>query len=522
MANRTSCTDSRTLRLSKQTHQINFRSLSLSGRHKMSRLSMISRQGAQSYNGSRNIYIQRDEFPLLDFKELSICLQGCDFIANEDLVSKPSSQYIRTLFEQLLDTFMGFSPEYCATTTKTLLQQGASSGIDEAGENGSARDEQDLTNDDTSDSLYTLVLFRAANAMLQTCGVHDFTLMDLSRPEPQRVRRILSAVINYARFREEHLRECEPLVRICEKNVEEMRAAEDENSTLKNKIEAMKERLEDESEARNADPGTHRKSSFSQLNNYNSRLEQELKKLQKSQLLLTQEHTQYKEKKLRLCEKLEDHEYLISESMKDIEKLTMYSSADLSLLKRVIEDLKGNLQQAEETLRQCELSYRNRTKTVDSMQLVEDELRKHLKIAQEIMNELKKLDDARENMAKQNDELENKRHMSEELSVHLDRVKRLLQLSEERIAKLRQQALEKEATAQNKLKSLENEYTELVAERHVKEEQLDKMKAQISEIEGLTNAMRSEFDTEYHHTQSAVAKLNTHIRMYLSDIDNEL
>lgn len=481
----------------------------------MSRLS-VHRSGGLTFSGSRSHYIQRDEFPILDFKELSICLQGCDFIANEELVSRPSSQYIRTLFEQLLDTFMGFSPEYCVATTRSLLHQNSDVGSRDLESN-----EEDET-DDTVDTMHILVLFKAAQTMLHTCGVDDFTLMDLMRPEPQRIRRILSAVINYARFREEHLRECEPLVRICEGNMEEVRLVEDENNRMANDIDTLRSRLQEENDEHQPHENGHKKSTFSQLNNYNSRLELELKKLQKSQESLKLEHAQYRDKKTGLFEKLEDHHYLIGESTRELEKLKLYSSAEPSLLKKIIDDLKTNLTEYEELLQTSELSFRNKTKTIESIQLVEDELRNLIKIVQEIMNDLRKLDTARESTIKQNDELENKRRSSEELTVHIQRIRRQLQISEEKIEKLRLQAHEREKKAKEKMKSLEAEYTRLVLERNIKEAKLDKTKAEISELQGLINAKRNEFDTEWRSTESAVAKLNAHIRLYLSDINNQL
>lgn len=36
-------------------------------------------------------------------------------------------------------------------------------------------------------------------------GIDDFSLRDVLKPEPPRVRRILSAVINFAKFREEQM-----------------------------------------------------------------------------------------------------------------------------------------------------------------------------------------------------------------------------------------------------------------------------------------------------------------------------
>lgn len=478
----------------------------------MSRISIINRSGGLTYGGSRSVLKHRDEFPILDFKELSICLQGCDFTANEDLVSRPTSQYIRSLFEQLLDTFMGFSPEYCVTATSNLLRSAANS------ETSKELGDDDISNDDTANTMHILVLFRAAETMLQTCGIHDFTLMDLMRPEPQRTRRILSAVINYARFREEHLRECEPLVRICESNMEEVRRVEDANNLISTNIGILKDRLEDEENGQDG----HRKSTLVQLNNYNSRLELKLKKLQRSQEILKHEHGQYKEEKARLFEKLEDNHYLIGESTNELEKLKSYSMADPSLINRIVEELRNNLSQHEEQLRTTEEALRNKTRTVNSIQHVEDELRNLIKIVQEISNDLRKLQDERDKMVKQTDELEHKKHSSEELEVLIQRMKRRLQKSEEKIVKLKQQAQERDENAKDKLKALEKEYTLLAQERQSKEKKLDQTKAEINQLDTQIISMRNEFDSEWKSTESAVAKLNAHIKMYLSDINSQL
>jgi hypothetical protein len=37
------------------------------------------------------------------------------------------------------------------------------------------------------------------------CGVHDFSIKDLLTPDPKRVKRHLSAIVNFAKFREERL-----------------------------------------------------------------------------------------------------------------------------------------------------------------------------------------------------------------------------------------------------------------------------------------------------------------------------
>lgn len=41
---------------------------------------------------------------------------------------------------------------------------------------------------------------------MQVVGISDFNLGDIVRPEPQRLRMILSGIINYMKFREDQIK----------------------------------------------------------------------------------------------------------------------------------------------------------------------------------------------------------------------------------------------------------------------------------------------------------------------------
>lgn len=113
--------------------------------------------------------------------------------------------------------------------------------MEEEPENGGSQIEDD---DDITSSVRLILLHRGAYEFFLICGVNDFTLMDIMRPEPQRIRRILSAVVNYARFREENSVECEKLVSISEGNLEQLKVVQNENSRLSNKINDLKYKIE--------------------------------------------------------------------------------------------------------------------------------------------------------------------------------------------------------------------------------------------------------------------------------------
>lgn len=487
----------------------------------MSRPSSIYRPGNSSLN-SRRIHhvIPQDLFPLLDFKEISICLQSCDFIANEELVSRPTSQYIKTLLEQFLDSFMGLSADNINGMVRNVNKNDLSmtkthdAQMEEEPENGGSQIEDD---DDITSSVRLILLHRGAYEFFLICGVNDFTLMDIMRPEPQRIRRILSAVVNYARFREENSVECEKLVSISEGNLERLKGVQNENSRLSNQINDLKYKIE----ANETDEG-NKKATLKQINTYNLKLENELKKLKKNQEILTLEHSKYKDEKRRLIEKLEDHNYLIMESNKELDKLKSYLLSNPEILTKIIEDLKTNLSEYQTNLTDLESKNKNMTISIESFQLVEQELKNLFRILEEILNDLTKEEASLDKLNKYQEFKEQQNLALNDLNRQIQQITRQLNNTEEKIKRLRHQSSERSEASKQKLISLKDGYDTLVKERKVKEQELNKKKDFISELETKMNGERSNFQIELRNSELAVAKLNSHVKLYLTEMNKKV
>ena len=73
-------------------------------------------------------------------------------------------------------------------------------------------------NDKTKDTFLALQLLTLHRylAIFSTCGINDFVLTDIARPDGYRIRRILSAVINFIRFREDQSPKFDHLANECE------------------------------------------------------------------------------------------------------------------------------------------------------------------------------------------------------------------------------------------------------------------------------------------------------------------
>lgn len=473
----------------------------------MSRLSSIYRSGS-----GRKTIIGKDEFPILDVKEISICLQTCEFLVTEELIVKPTASFLRSLFEQFLDAFMAVPVDIIDRKVKMLINR--ESPINKSSQELDIDQETDA--DDTENTLYLLILFRSSYVFLQTCGVYDFALLDLMRPESHRIRRILSAVVNYARFREEHSKECEELVNNSDGNIAEIKRLQGINNKITNDINELKHMLQQDVVLNNE------KISLKQLNSFNHKLENELKSLQRNQQILTLEHSQYKEEKQRLIEKLEDHHYLNLESNKELENLKSYLSTDPEILKKIIFDLRNNLNDYQQSLNTLEASYKNKVGTIEAIQIIEQELKNLFRILEEILNDLNKSENAMDKLNKYQEFLDQQKIQLGDLNRQIQQVKRQITNIEEKIEKTKNQSVERDRNSRETLSKLTQSYEQLIEQRKVKEQELDKKKDLTLDLEKQMAAKRNQFQIEVRNAELAVSRLTSHLKLYLTEMESKV
>eukprot|EP00890_Picochlorum_soloecismus_P000917 jgi/Picsp_1/1826/NSC_05293-R1_protein len=125
-------------------------------------------------------------FPILSEREICQCLHELGMSASVEHLSKPTYEFVQPVYENLVTLLCGVS--------RDELQQPVFAAID-AIEFPELHDE----------SIPAMAFFVKAGALLRASGVKDFSLKDVHKPDAQRLRRNLSAIINFAKFREEKL-----------------------------------------------------------------------------------------------------------------------------------------------------------------------------------------------------------------------------------------------------------------------------------------------------------------------------
>ena len=90
------------------------------------------------------------------------------------------------------------------------------------------------------ESIPIMAFHKALSHLLTASGIKDFSMRDLYKPDPLRLRRNLSAIINFAKFREEKLIAYTELQESFDKLLTEKETMEAEHAALKAELAAIK------------------------------------------------------------------------------------------------------------------------------------------------------------------------------------------------------------------------------------------------------------------------------------------
>lgn len=282
--------------------------------------------------------MNRDVFPLLDVPEIVMCLESCDFtLATEEEISRPTSPYIMSLYEQIIKGFAG------VTTDRTL------------------DDTTKRMSDEESrlfmPTLRIITLNRTCYRFFKDIGVDDFGMADLKRPTFERVRRLLSAVVNYARFREERMFDCKKFISTMEVLLNRLRSKFDDYNLLAQQTNDIQQLIGGYMEKADIDinnlGNTELQGKFdaeyNKLELENKELESQLKNLTSMQETFSIDYNNYRLEKQELLKELESTEYRIIELESKREKLQKGLDTDMVKLDKEISDLKQQLQVKEKS-----------------------------------------------------------------------------------------------------------------------------------------------------------------------------
>lgn len=481
----------------------------------MARPSAIYRSSQQN-NDIRTKY----KFPILDSQELVMLYDTMGFDINENVLMRPTTGFMKSLIEQIMDKFLYISP-YLIKEKVSGIKVNYNTDINNVEDNDTVNnmdiDNERQQNDnelqnkyDIRPSISIVACQRIMYKFLCDCGLDDFSIRDVSKPEPSRLRIILSALINYARFREERMGDFDDLMDKNDKTLENYKELIEKNKNLEIQIEKIKIKLQNQN------------FTLEELYNNNEELENQLRSLRMIQKQLTEDHEKYKSEKSGLMKELENRSALYIETEKDLEEIRPYIKESPESVKELINKIKESEIKESQLLSNLEIKLKNVTISLNSFQMLNQEINNLLKLIEKVKTDS-------ENGKNLNDKLKSLKYsisetekQSNNYSKKIQQIERQLKHNEERITKLEAFYTEKMKSLDDKILNQIEEFSVIKAEKNLTDVELSEKEAQINDWSYSISEYEKRYEMECKEANFELEKLNSKVLLYISEIKNKV
>ncbi|KAJ3016259.1 kinetochore-associated Ndc80 complex subunit nuf2 [Thoreauomyces humboldtii] len=434
--------------------------------------------GNRNYNAAGSF-----SFPVLKPSELLRCMGDLGMPFTEDDMNKPTTPRILAVYEHFTHIFMGVTREQYSQPSFNTVQ---------------ILEYPELH----QDSISLMAYYRQLRKLMVEVGVADFNMRDILRPEPPRVRRCLSAVINFAKFREERLGVYETCTAKGEETVARRQVLDVENRDLSEKVNSLRlKRAEQEPE-------------IQALRNTNSALTADLRELQKQQAALTSGVDSLKREKNDLSESLSKTQMTILDLKQNCVRLKSRIVQSPEKLKASISDMNSNLQSDKATVASTEKRARELQVKIDMMSAVEQDITSCLKLMEECDAESKKAEVALRKVATDKENIDKRRSDMRELDFREEQLKRQLNGANDKLARLENHQSVKTGAINTKIEKLKEAFQLANIERTQNQRKTDENAQKALNLEAKTMELRRQEAVDAAGLDKMVAKLASEVSKY--------
>ncbi|KAJ3158960.1 kinetochore-associated Ndc80 complex subunit nuf2 [Geranomyces michiganensis] len=426
-------------------------------------------------------YAQRTglTFPILKPSELVRCMADLGIPFSEEDVSKPNTQRLLGIYEHFTKLILGVSRASFAVPSFSVQQ---------------AMEYPELH----QDALNFMGFYQQIRKLMKEVCVQDFSMRDLLRPEPPRVRRCLSGLVNFAKFREQRI---DTFQRSKEKHrttLLDIAKMDQENRELSERVNKLRlERAEQEPAVRD-------------LRERNSKMEADLRELQRQQTALTANVDRQKKEKAELSESLMS----IMNLKQDCVRIKSRIVHSPEKLKASIAEMSDSLTSDKAAVVQTEKRARELQAKIDMMSSIEQDIRGCLNLMAECEAEKKKAEAASAKVVVDKENLEKRRADSNELDFREEQLKRQLNGAHDKIARLERHQTVKENAMFAKLTKLKEEFRLANIEKAQCQERTDQNSKVIIEMETKAAELRMQESVDAAGLEDMISKLEAHVLAY--------
>ncbi|KAI9144568.1 Nuf2 family-domain-containing protein [Paraphysoderma sedebokerense] len=440
-----------------------------------------------SYAAHKKAY----SFPQLKPAEIIQCMNDLSIPVTEEDLNKPTPARIQVIYETFLEAFMGITREHLEQPNFQVMEVVEFPDI----------------------HMESVVLFNFAKHVLKLMtevGIDDFSLRDVLKPEPPRVRRILSAVINFAKFREEQMAIYDQYTQKSEEIVEQRQLLDQKHAEMTEQLSNLQAQRASEEPA------------IKEATELNERLSNELQAKGKLQSDLVNEVEELKQQRNDLMDQMTNTQFLLNNCKQECSKLKSRLVYSPEQLKQVIAEQNQNIHTEKSNIVNMEKKTRDLQQKLDFMNLIEGDVSQCIKLMDECQNELKRSQEESSKVFSEKELIDKKQAELRELTIKEQQLTRQLNTALDKMARLQKQQSMKREAAELKLAKLREEYNVIAVERSNVQMRIDENKRIVEDIEQKITDLKKHMDTELSNVQSDYAQLQAQVECYMHELVQSL
>ncbi|CAI5725010.1 unnamed protein product [Peronospora effusa] len=376
-------------------------------------------------------------FPLLKPREIFACLREMRVHVSEEDIRACDAGAVRTVLEAFIETTMGVTREDMAQIAFPGLSTLSFPEIH-------------------AESIPELVFYRKAQQLLAACGVDDFGLRDVLHPTPKRVRRQLSALINFAKFREERLAAFSDITGHTDEMLEKTKALREENAVLKRELDQLLEEQKAEEPAR------------LQLQMEVTDLQKEINFLNRQQAVMHHEKDEKRDKRKEMEDLVASARFNKIEAETEIERLKAQIVTSPDRVKGELASIAETVEKAKDDVHVLEEKRSAVLVFIDVYEKAEKELARTFTVLDEIKQEMKACKQVKQQVKAARTRIRELKVLTMETHTRRQRLEKIVELKRRDLWKFIEEArmAEEAATkalqiAREKLKKLESVHFEV-------------------------------------------------------------
>ncbi|KAK0715486.1 Nuf2 family-domain-containing protein [Lasiosphaeris hirsuta] len=361
-----------------------------------------------------------------------------------------------------------------------------------------------------ADTRNLMGFYASLRHLMLDCGVQDFNFVDLHKPSHDRLVKIFSYVINFVRFRESQTSVIDEHCNRAESTKTRIEQLYAENQNMEAQLDDMHanrrqmEALVAEKTKRNED------------------LKKRLLELRRNQERVAARLEEAKTKKGELAAELEDKTAAKLALKQESAKLRPYVLQSPSALQASLTELSNTLNADKSHIDSLDRRARALQTSTDSFAVVSTDVASCIKLLDEISIELAKEEEENAKNAKQRDALTERGANVREVERTEALLQRQLSKWAERTETLRAQSQEKAARAKEKMEELRAVHKKLTEERGDKGKDIERRRVRIEQTEKKMLDLKENIENEVHAAYDEYLKMESHIKLYITEMEQAI